>query len=174
VVAELVTPRLRLRHFSPADRTAFARFAGDEEYLRFLGPNHPDPDAFVDHNVAVDGISELAWVIVHNDAVVGSVFLGIEPGDEIGQVACLIDPAHAGRGVATEATGAVLAHAFGDLRLAKVWARADAANVGSIRAMEKLGLRREGTLRSHRLRRSGERGDEVLYGVTAADWRAGQ
>ena len=50
-----------------------------------------------------------------------------------------------GRGLATEALTAVLAHGFGTLRLNRVEAHTDAANARSIRLLERLGFWREGT-----------------------------
>ncbi|PAP78582.1 GNAT family N-acetyltransferase [Rubrivirga marina] len=53
---------------------------------------------------------------------------------------------HAGRGYATEAARATLAHARRDLGLARVLAITSPANVASQRVLEKVGMRREGML----------------------------
>ena len=61
--------------------------------------------------------------------------------------------------------------------LAKVFAGGGALNRRSWRVMEKLGMKREGLLRSHRLIRGeirGERTDEVVYGVLREEWCAKQ
>ena len=166
------TSRLRLRPFRASDVEAFVEFVNDAEYLRYLGPGHPDAEGFIDHNLTA-GEHDLGWVISLEDQVVGSVFLGVTDHDRLGEIACLIDPRQAARGIGTEATAVVIRHAFVDLDLAKVFARADADNVASIRAMEKLGMQLEGRFRSHRIRRTGERADEVCYGLTRADWEAG-
>lgn len=53
-------------------------------------------------------------------------------------------PDHWGRGYASEAVAAVLAHAFGTLGLSRVVADVDEPNAASIRVLEKLGMSRTG------------------------------
>ena len=73
--------------------------------------------------------------------------------------------------MAPEAARAVVQWGFEERGLAKVFARADARNTNSLRVMEKLGMIREGLLRSH-LERRGERIDEVYYAVLRTEWLA--
>ena len=68
-----------------------------------------------------------------------------------------------GQGLVPEAARAVVEWGFKERALAKVFARADARNTNSQRVMEKLGMTREGLLRSH-VKGRGERID-VYYGV---------
>ena len=60
-----------------------------------------------------------------------------------GLLGYLVDPAHHGRGYATEIARAALDLAFGDLGLHRVTAGCFADNVASWRVMEKVGMRRE-------------------------------
>ncbi|HJZ60101.1 MAG TPA: GNAT family protein, partial [Gemmataceae bacterium] len=66
-----------------------------------------------------------------------------------------------GRGLAVEASRAVLAHAFAACGPERIQARVIAGNAPSIRVLEKLGFRYEGTLRSSLLRRGNF--EDVLY-----------
>ena len=143
MVPELRTARLVLRAFRPEDLAAFTAFARGDDYRRYLGAEHPAVDEFVANNVGRDG----AWVIEHDGVVVGSVFLGDD-----GELACLLDPAHWNAGIATEAAGAVVDHAFGAPGRDEVWATADAGNIASIRAMARLGMTpaADGTYRRRR------------------------
>lgn len=88
-----------------------------------------------------------------------------------GELGYLVDPAYAGRGVATVVAAAMLDAAFGDLGLRRVTAGCFADNVGSWRVMEKLGMRRE----QHGVADSwhGELGwvDGYTYGILAEEWR---
>ena len=59
---ELRTDRLLLRPFDASDRDAIVAYAHDPEYRRYLGPEHPGPERFVDNNLAVDWRRESAWV----------------------------------------------------------------------------------------------------------------
>lgn len=65
-------------------------------------------------------------------------------------------------------------YAFHDLRLVRVYARADARNRRSIRVMEKLGMRQEALLRCHRVDRVGARCDEVVFGILRDEWENGR
>jgi ribosomal-protein-alanine N-acetyltransferase len=138
----LRTPRLVLRPFREDDVAAFAAFADAPAYRRHLDATHPGPADFVANNLDVDG----AWVIELGDRLVGSVFLGDE-------LACLLDPAVHGQGVATEAARAVIADGFGRRRCSEIVARADPANTASLRAMKRLGFVDAGD-GSHRLSRA--------------------
>lgn len=169
---ELQTKRLLLRPFRPEDAAAFEAFANGAGYRRFLGSNHPDAAALVSNNLAIDWERELSWVVCLEGEVVGSIFLGIQKGDGIAELACLLSPDVWGRGIAGEAGRAVVDHAFGHLGVHKVFARAQGENAASRRAMEKAGWRLEGVLREHRADVSGNRVDEVIYGFTRADWQA--
>ena len=77
---------------------------------------------------------------------------------------------HWGRGLASEAVAAVIDWAFDQYGLAKTHARPDVRNVGSQRVMEKVGMTREGVLRSHAKRR-GVRVDYVYYGLLCQEWK---
>jgi RimJ/RimL family protein N-acetyltransferase len=56
--------------------------------------------------------------------------------------------------------------------LHRIGATADVRNTASIRVMEKIGMRSEGTLRQSRLHR-GSLIDEAWYGLLRSEWEAG-
>jgi RimJ/RimL family protein N-acetyltransferase len=101
--------------------------------------------------------------------VVGDVILEIAGRDLIANVGYAVASTHWGRGIATEATRAVVDYGFQVFSLAKICARADPRNVASVGVMEKLGMVREGYFRSHVLRR-GQRCDRVCYGLLRTEW----
>jgi len=166
----LETERLILRPFAAEDEAAFAAFAADPAYRRYLGAAHPDPAQFVRNNLGTDWDRELSWVICAGDEVIGSIFIGVDHDDALAEVACLLAPAAWGRGIAGEAGQAVVDYAFGSLGVEKVFARADARNGASCRAMEKSGMTREAVLPAHRRGTAGVRVDEVIYGLTRERW----
>lgn len=75
-----------------------------------------------------------------------------------------------GRGIAKEAAGVILDWGFGELELRRVAASVDPDNTASIRVLEALGFRHEGTLREH-LRSGGHAFDSRVYGLLAREWR---
>lgn len=114
--------------------------------------------------------------------IIGDLMLAIEDGWSQSEVAeqasavqaelgwCL-DPAHAGRGYATEAVEALIRLCFADLGLRRVTANSFAGNERSWRLMERLGMRREISTRRESLHRSGEWLDGVGYALLADEWR---
>jgi RimJ/RimL family protein N-acetyltransferase len=87
-----------------------------------------------------------------------------------GEIGYVFDPAHQGRGYATEAVLAVLRLAFEELGLHRVIARIDARNGPSIALSERLGLRREAHLIENDWVR-GEWTDEVNFAMLENEWR---
>jgi RimJ/RimL family protein N-acetyltransferase len=70
----------------------------------------------------------------------------------------------------TEAKLLLLTHAFESLRCERVELKTDALNVGSRRAILRLGATEEGTLRHHMITDSGRVRDTVYFSVLAAEW----
>jgi len=64
----------------------------------------------------------------------------------------------------------LMTHAFEVLGAKLVGWRTDNFNFASQRAIERLGARRDGTIRHHALRRDGTVRDTVMYSMTAGEW----
>jgi RimJ/RimL family protein N-acetyltransferase len=102
---------------------------------------------------------------LHSGVFVGSVDLHSfdfeVPRCEIGYVG---DSRRSGSGLMNEAAAAVIVLAF-ELGVERVAAFCDVRNERSIRFAERLGMRREGVLRSHARNPQGERCDQVVLGL---------
>jgi RimJ/RimL family protein N-acetyltransferase len=72
--------------------------------------------------------------------------------------------------VNTTAKWLLLSHAFETLGAELVGFRTDNFNHASQRAIERLGARRDGTIRHHALRRDGTVRDTVMYSIAAGEW----
>ncbi|MEG0003376.1 GNAT family N-acetyltransferase [Comamonas sp.] len=72
--------------------------------------------------------------------------------------------------VNTAAKLLLMAHAFDTLGCTVVGWRTDILNLTSQRAIERLGARKDGVLRSHALRRDGSIRDTVMYSLLASEW----
>lgn len=66
----------------------------------------------------------------------------------------------------------LLRHAFDDLGANRVSWETDIRNLKSQKAIERLGARREGVLRAHRVRPDGTIRDTVVYSLTGPEWPA--
>jgi RimJ/RimL family protein N-acetyltransferase len=121
-------------------------------------------------------------VMEHGGVVIGDLYLAVEaPWSQLeaapraqgtlGVIGWCVDPAYAGRGLATEGAAAALRICFEDLDLRRVVAGAFADNAASLRVMEKIGMRQE----SYGVRESLHRElgwlDGVGYAILADEWR---
>jgi RimJ/RimL family protein N-acetyltransferase len=88
------------------------------------------------------------------------------------EIGWAIDPAYAGRGLATEAAAELLRICFEDLGLRRVKALCFADNEPSWRLMERLGMRREEYAVQDSLHRTKGWLDGMTYAVLAGEWRA--
>jgi RimJ/RimL family protein N-acetyltransferase len=76
------------------------------------------------------------------------------------------------RGLGTRVLGALLDWGFSEWPWLRLSWRCSAANAASQRVAEKVGLRREGVLRSHTVDPDGQRRDTVCYALLRDDWLA--
>ena len=148
----LTTERLDLRPVRDEDVDRILEYRNLPEVTHWLVRTGVDPDAFraawrraatdpCDHSVAV----------LRDGALIGTVLL--ELGDGMGQpgmptrtealLGYIFDPAYGGRGYASEAVAAVVAHAFDVLGVRRITAGCFADNLASVRILEKVGMRRE-------------------------------
>ena len=110
--------------------------------------------------------------IVIGDRVVGLVEMtvhGVPAG--VAEFGYAVHPDHWGQGIATAAARLALDHAFGALEMLRVQATCDPTNVASVRVLEKLGMRLEGTLRENIW--LGDRWrDTHVFSILAPQWAA--
>ena len=90
---------------------------------------------------------------------------------EQGEVGYVFNPAYRGRGLATEAVGALLRLGFEGMGLHRIAGHLDARNTASARVLERAGLRREAHLVENEFVK-GEWTDEVIYGILRSEWKA--
>ncbi len=167
------TLRCDLRPFRTADADEVYAYRRDAEIVRYLQVAQPfrreDADVFVATQVLSDWRTRCVWAVEQDGRVVGGVSLRIASWKRRAEVGYELARWLWGRGLMTEAVSAVIDEAFGRLPIIKITATATAANVRSIRLLEKLGMQREALLRQHWVH--GRRVlDEVRYGVLREEW----
>jgi ribosomal-protein-alanine N-acetyltransferase len=173
--ADLIrTRRLILRPWSPSDTADVFAYAADEEWGRYLPVPSPyseaDAERFVAGQMSLDRQEEFGWAIEHDARVIGGINLRLFSEGLIAEVDYAIARPFWGRGLATEAALAIVDSAFRDFqKLTRVRSMVDARNLASARVLEKLGMKREGLLRSNRFER-GEAVDELWYGILRREW----
>jgi RimJ/RimL family protein N-acetyltransferase len=177
----LVTARLELRPYTLDDLPEFAALRGDPEVQRFVYQEPAEVDearrilAEKAASTAIakegDGLS-LAIIPRGESRTVGYVTLIWRSAEHRrAEVGFMVHPDHQGRGYATEAAGAMLALAFGELGAHRVIGRLDERNTPSARVCERLGMRREAHMVENELIR-GEWTSELLYAILDREWQA--
>jgi [ribosomal protein S5]-alanine N-acetyltransferase len=170
----LRTLRLVLRPWSLADAADVFAYAADEEWGRYLPTPHPygevDAHRFVADQVALDRRVHAAFAIEHERRAIGGVDLRLFEEGRIAEIDFAVARALWGRGLATEAVTGVVDSAFGCWPgLTRIRSMIDARNAASARVLEKVGMTREGLLRSNSFAR-GEAVDEAWYGILRSEW----
>ncbi len=173
----LETPRLRLRQVREGDDARLLAIFGDPEAMRYWSSEPFDGMAaatayrrgiergFRDRTLFQWGVAAR-----DDDRLIGTVTIhGWDPTHRRAELGYMLDRHEWGRGLASEAVGAVLGFAFGPMELHRVEADVDPENEASMRLLERLGFAREGYLRE-RWFTYGEWRDSVLFGLLASDF----
>ncbi|MEV4757624.1 bifunctional pyridoxamine 5'-phosphate oxidase family protein/GNAT family N-acetyltransferase [Micromonospora sp. NPDC049559] len=172
-----------LEPLDPSHADALYAATRDEEVWRHLGHRRPR-----DRDETAEIIAE-ALRAAHRGERVPWVQRSADTGEVIGTTsyyevdearrAVAIGHTFLGRpwwrtGVNTEAKLMLLTRAFEKLGAVRVVWHTDIRNERSQRAIERLGARREGVLRMHRLRPDGSWRDTVQYALTVDEWPTAQ
>ncbi|MDI9890337.1 GNAT family N-acetyltransferase [Microbacterium sp. IEGM 1404] len=176
---DVVRERVRLRPLEDADIDAMVVYRGDPDVCRFLPFEPQSPDDIrerIGHlfgGTSLDG--ERGGLVVaierlDDGAVVGDLVLfHLDPASGTAEIGWVVNPAAAGRGLATEAVRALVDTAFSVYGLRRLVARIDPDNVRSVALAERLGMRREAHLVESGWFKD-RWSDEVDYAVLAREW----
>ena len=144
----LATPRLRLRARTLDDVDAILAMDADADVRRFMGgPPHVEAHrAEVSANIIDGRPSHRRWAIEWRDrpGFLGQCGLSLCHLPACTAVTWRLGRAHWGRGIASEAVGAMLRHAREDLGLGAFVAFIHADNQASRRVADKVGLKPAG------------------------------
>jgi RimJ/RimL family protein N-acetyltransferase len=176
----LQTPRLTLREFEADDWPAVLAYQSDPRYLRYYEWTERTPETvrqFVGIFLAQQREQprsryQLAVTVTATGELIGNCGVRRATADSLdAEMGYEIAPQQWGHGYATEAAQAMLDFAFADLRLHRVAAWCVADNAGSIRVLQKLGLRQEGHLRETDYFK-GRWWDTLVWAILRTEWQA--
>ncbi|MFG2012766.1 GNAT family N-acetyltransferase [Micromonospora sp. NPDC048868] len=155
-MTRLITPRTLLRQWRDDDVDAMTAVNSDPEVMRWIGDGSPlDRErtvarlAYYRQHWDRHGFGLFALTLRESDEVVG--FVGLAVPDFLPEVLPAVEIGwrlarrHWGRGLATEAACAVLAHARDDLGLTRLVSIHQVGNDASARVMRRLGMRLDRT-----------------------------
>ena len=173
----LTTDRLVLRPLTMGDAPALLAIFSDPLVTRFWSTEPWTDISFAETAVAralecYRDETELRFAVelVRGREVIGTVnlhhFFDQNRRCELGYA---IASAHWGKGYASEALGAALAHAFGEVGLNRIEADIDPRTEASARVLAKMGFRKEGFM-PQRWLVHGAYADTVFYGLLRDYW----
>jgi RimJ/RimL family protein N-acetyltransferase len=175
------TDRLRVREYEDGDAADILEYSLSEDFWvrRNVGweVSEEGVRAYWDGQRGFDPARDPKWFsfVVELKSlakVVGNIGVGVVNTDGFrqGSVGWLLGRRYQGRGLATEAVGALMSYCFHRLGFHRISARTGHDNTRSWQLMERLGMRREAHfLESHVV--NGEWRDEYVYAVLAEEWR---
>lgn len=146
---EIETARLHLKQFSPDDLDNLYRLYSDRAVMKYVGKGVRTREEtemalhFLLAHWEKHGFG--LWAAIHkmDERIIGRcglVFLDNTPEVELGY---LLEKAYWGRGLATEASLAILKYGFDTVKLDRIVAIAHPENIASRRVMEKVGMKYE-------------------------------
>jgi ribosomal-protein-alanine N-acetyltransferase len=163
----IVTSRLTLRTARPDDLDAFHDILSDPEATRWWStPPHDNREQsrlWLDSMIA-KGPDNPDFVVELDGMVIGKAGFFALP-----EVGYILRRDQWGRGFATEAVSAAIAHVFATRSLDVLTADVDPDNGASIRLLERLGFRQTGSDRGT-INVGGVWKDSLYYGLTRSDW----
>ena len=174
MTAELRTERLLLRRWTEADREPFAAMNADPRVMEhFPAPlTRADSDSFVDRVEA--GFAEHGfglWAVEADGRFVGFTGLSVPtfaapflPAVEVGW---RLAAEAWGKGYATEAARAACRDGFERVGLREILSFTATTNLPSIRVMQRLGMRPDGTFEHPRVPEGSPLRTHVLYRLAA-------
>lgn len=176
----LTTPRLSIRRVTLTDADATWAYRRLPEVGRWIGWFTTDQAEYRER-FATPVRQATVLVVQCGSTLIGDIVVHVEDapaqreaapraaGRQV-EVGWSFDPAHGGRGYATEAVAAVVDACFGVLGAHRVHAICYADNEPSWRLMERLGMRREARHVRAALHRSGAWLDQLDYAILADEW----
>lgn len=175
------TPRLTLRPFTRDDFDDLYAYQSRPDVARYLywdARDRAQVRQALDrqcHETTLDAEGDwLTYAVVWREIgnVVGEVGLKwISRGHRQGETGFVFNPDYQGRGLAAEATAAMLTLGFGNLGWHRIAGSCDARNYPSARLMERLGMRREAHF-VHNIIIKGEWAEELVYAILDHEWEA--
>jgi RimJ/RimL family protein N-acetyltransferase len=173
------TERLVVRNMRAGDVPAFTAYRNDPDVARYQDWQLPYTEQMarrlVESQEEIDGPVSGDWVQLALDdgsgRLIGDLAVFVDAGTRLAMIGYTLDAAEQGKGLATEAVGALVDRLFDRTGVHRIAATLDPANVASARLLERLGFRYEGCARQAALVR-GEWADDDRYALLADERRA--
>ena len=178
---ELETDRLLLNSFDESEAPLVAELAGDKRVAEMTA-EIPYP---YETSMAVSWIRDhqrereenhnyiFAIRLKETKEFIGGTNIGLNKKHDSGYIGYWIAHSHWGKGYCTEAVKRIIHFGFEEKKLNKIWAEYKAMNTASGRVLEKVGMKYEGTKRSHYRKGENDYLDMSIKSILREEWRQG-
>lgn len=137
------TPRLRLRRARIEDAEDMFRVFGDPRAMRYWDSlPHTDVEqtrGWLERMIALPPDASDDFILEHQGRAIGKAGCW-----RVAEIGFILHPDHWGRGLASEALGAIIPHVFASLPVERLEADVDPRNAASLRLLGKFGFREVG------------------------------
>jgi len=173
---EILTERLVLREYLPADLEAVHEYLGDPEVVRYL-PWEPytleKSKSFIEKAMQRSKVEprqryELAVGLREDGRLIGGCKLR-KVSELEAYIEYIYDKRYWGKGYATETALAIVGLGFKELGVHRVCATCGPKNIASQRVLKKIGMTLEGRFRENIIQR-GKYRDSLLWAVLEQEW----
>lgn len=168
---ELITERLILKKFSRnIAEQMFSNWMNDERVAKYTSwyahTSVENTLAYVDYIMSKDEDKSYDWIIEYDKKIIGTINVCyLDERLEILGIAYALSYDYWGKGIISEALKAVIHYLFEKINCRKIIAGCDSQNVGSIKVLEKVGMKQEACLRLQIKRKDGTFGDDLQFGL---------
>ncbi|GAA4017105.1 GNAT family protein [Deinococcus rubellus] len=165
---------VRLEALTTAHAAGITRHATPETvaFLSRGGPAENTPQewaAYIEHLNALP--NRLNFAVLVGSEVAGRIsYSEVRPADLWVEIGTMLTPPFQGTAANPGAKLLLLTRAFEVLGANRVHFKVDERNARSLRALEKLGAVREGTLRQYQMRPDGYARDSVMFSILRSEW----
>ena len=151
-IPKITTERLTLRALRELDAEDVFEYASLPEVTKYLlWSEHPTLSytreflAYIENRYALGDFYDWAVTLSDTGKVIGTCgFTKIDPVNRMGEIGYVLNPQYHGKGLASEAAGAVMSFGFERLGLHRIEAKFMQGNEASRAVMERLGMKFEG------------------------------
>ncbi|WP_019587029.1 GNAT family N-acetyltransferase [Deinococcus apachensis] len=159
------------------EHAADLHLGADEDTYALLargGPEQRTVEGWAEYIGRLNALpARVNWAVLLGGQAVGRIsYSEVRAPDRWVEIGTMLVPAAQGKVANPGAKLLLLTRAFEELGANRVHFKVDARNARSLRAMEKLGAVREGTLRQYQVRPDGYARDSVMFSILHGEWPA--
>jgi len=171
---DLSGPVVRLEALTTAHAAGIHRHATPETvaFLSRGGPAENTPQEWAAYIERLNALpNRLNFAVLIGGEVAGRIsYSEVRPSDLWVEIGTMLTPPFQGTAANPGAKLLLMTRAFEVLGANRVHFKADERNARSLRALEKLGAVREGTLRQYQVRPGGYARNSVMFSVLSSEW----